>query len=135
MNILFLGGGNMAYALIGGMLDKGIAASEIQVIDPGSEARARLHQAYGVVSYAQAADAPAAPDVLLLAVKPQQMREAVAPWQGRLGNALVISIAAGLDLATLARWLGASAAGAGHAEYAGTGRCRDDRLLRHGGCG
>ena len=50
MNILFLGGGNMAYALIGGMLDKGIAASEIQVIDPGSEARARLHQAYGVVS-------------------------------------------------------------------------------------
>ena len=106
MNILFLGGGNMAYALIGGMLDKGIAASEIQVIDPGSEARARLHQAYGVVSYAQAADAPDAPDVLLLAVKPQQMREAVAPWQGRLGNALVISIAAGLDLATLARWLG-----------------------------
>ena len=106
MNILFLGGGNMAYALIGGMLDKGIAASEIQVIDPGSEARARLHQAYGGVSYAQAADAPDAPDVLLLAVKPQQMREAVAPWQGRLGNALVISIAAGLDLATLARWLG-----------------------------
>src|SRR5574344_283797 len=106
MNILFLGGGNMASALIGGMLDKGIAASEIQVIDPGSEARARLQQAYGVVSYAQAADAPVAPDVLLLAVKPQQMREAVAPWQGRLGNALVISIAAGLDLATLARWLG-----------------------------
>lgn len=106
MNILFLGGGNMAYALIGGMLDKGIAASEIQVIDPGSEARARLQQAYGVVSYAQAADAPVAPDVLLLAVKPQQMREAVAPWQGRLGNALVISIAAGLDLATLTRWLG-----------------------------
>ncbi len=106
MNILFLGGGNMAHALIGGMLDKGIAASDIHVIDPGSEARERLSRIYGVPTYASSVEAPAAPDVLLLAVKPQQTRDALLPLRDRLGKALVISIAAGLDLATLARWLG-----------------------------
>jgi pyrroline-5-carboxylate reductase len=50
--------------------------------------------------------APAGPDILILAVKPQQMKEAVAPLVGKLGNALVISIAAGLDMAALSRWLG-----------------------------
>jgi pyrroline-5-carboxylate reductase len=45
-------------------------------------------------------------DLLVLAVKPQQMKEAVAPFAGKLGNAVVVSIAAGLDLATLSRFLG-----------------------------
>jgi pyrroline-5-carboxylate reductase len=48
MKITFLGGGNMANALIGGMLKRGFAAADITVIDPGSEARARLQQTYGV---------------------------------------------------------------------------------------
>jgi pyrroline-5-carboxylate reductase len=106
MKILFLGGGNMANALIGGMVKQGFAATDIHVIDPGLEARQRLAGSYGVTCHAAAGDAPAAPDVLVLAVKPQQMREAVAPLDGRLGDALVISIAAGLGMATLARWLG-----------------------------
>ena len=106
MKITFLGGGNMANALIGGMLKQGIDAADIDVIDPGSEARAKLTETYAVNCYASAADAPAAPDVLLLAVKPQQMKDAVAPLVGRLGNAVVVSIAAGLDMAALARWLG-----------------------------
>lgn len=106
MKILFLGGGNMANALIGGMVKQGFAAADIHVIDPGSEARQRLAESYGVSCHAAAGDAPVAPDVLVLAVKPQQMREAVAPLVGRLGNALVVSIAAGLGMAALARWLG-----------------------------
>ena len=106
MKILFLGGGNMANALIGGMVKQGFAATDIHVIDPGSEARQRLTESYGVNCHAAAGDAPAAPDVLVLAVKPQQMREAVAPLAGRLGDALVVSIAAGLGMAALARWLG-----------------------------
>ncbi|WP_234084134.1 pyrroline-5-carboxylate reductase [Azonexus sp. R2A61] len=106
MKILFLGGGNMANALIGGMVKQGYAASDIHVIDPGSEARGRLAGSYGVICHEAATQAPAAPDVLVLAVKPQQMKEAVAPLVGRLGNALVISIAAGLDIAALSRWLG-----------------------------
>lgn len=106
MKILFLGGGNMANALIGGMLKQGFTADDIHVIDPGSEARERLTAAYAVNCHADANSAPSAPDVLLLAVKPQQMKDAVAPLAGRIGQALVISIAAGLDMAALSRWLG-----------------------------
>ena len=106
MKITFLGGGNMANALIGGMLKQGFVAADIHVIDPGTEARAKLAEAYGVNCHASATEAPSAPDVLLLAVKPQQMKDAVAPLLGRLGNAVVVSIAAGLDMAALSRWLG-----------------------------
>ena len=106
MKILFLGGGNMANALIGGMLKQGFAASGIDVIDPGAEARQKLAGSYGVHCHESATTAPAAPDVLVLAVKPQQMKEAVAPLLGKLGNAVVVSIAAGLDMAALSRWLG-----------------------------
>ena len=106
MKITFLGGGNMANALIGGMLKQGFAAADITVIDPGSEARAKLTQSYAVTCLESAEMLAAAGDVLVLAVKPQQMKEAVAPLVGKLGNTLVISIAAGLDMAALSRWLG-----------------------------
>ncbi len=106
MKILFLGGGNMANALIGGMVKQGFQASEIDVIDPGLEARDKLTAAYAVNCHASAKTAPAAPDVVVLAVKPQQMKEAVAPLVAKLGEALVVSIAAGLDMAALSRWLG-----------------------------
>jgi pyrroline-5-carboxylate reductase len=106
MKILFLGGGNMANALIGGMLKQGFAATDIHVIDPGAEARAKLSAAYAVNCHASADAAPAAPDLLVLAVKPQQMKEAVAPLVSKLGAAVVVSIAAGLDMAALSRWLG-----------------------------
>lgn len=106
MKILFLGGGNMANALIGGMVKQGFAPSDIDVIDPGAEARGKLTAAYAVSCHIDAVAAPSEPDVLVLAVKPQQMKEAVAPLVGKLGNALVVSIAAGLDIATLSRFLG-----------------------------
>jgi pyrroline-5-carboxylate reductase len=106
MKIVFLGGGNMANALIGGMVKQGFAASDIDVIDPGAEARAKLSATYAVNCHESAKTIPATPDIVVLAVKPQQMKEAVAPLGGKLGNALVISIAAGLDMTALSRWLG-----------------------------
>ena len=106
MNIVFLGGGNMANALIGGMLRQGFAAADSHVVDPGIEARGRLAAAYAVNCHEGAETAPAAPDILVLAVKPQQMKEAVTPLIGKLGNAVVVSIAAGLEMAALSRWLG-----------------------------
>ena len=106
MKIVFLGGGNMANALIGGMVKQGFTAADIHVIDPGTEALAKLASAYGVNCHASADAAPTSPDVLILAVKPQQMKDAVAPLVGRLGKALIISIAAGLDMTALSRWLG-----------------------------
>jgi pyrroline-5-carboxylate reductase len=106
MKITFLGGGNMANALIGGLLKTGFAAADIGVIEIGAEGRARLENAYGVRCYA-APDASALDcDVVLLAVKPQQMRAACTPLAPHLKQQLVICIAAGLRLADLARWLG-----------------------------
>lgn len=106
MKITFLGGGNMANALIGGLLQQGFAAADITVIDPGAEARSKLTQAYAVNCVESAEMLGSVGDLLVLAVKPQQMQEAVAPLADKLGQALVVSIAAGLDLATLSRFLG-----------------------------
>lgn len=106
MKITFLGGGNMANALIGGMLKQGFAATDITVIDPGSDARNKLGQTYAVNCRETAKMLDDVGDLLMLAVKPQQMKEAVAPLVGKLGKAVVVSIAAGLDLATLSRFLG-----------------------------
>jgi pyrroline-5-carboxylate reductase len=106
MKITFLGGGNMANALIGGMVKQGFTASDITVIDPGAEARDKLAAGYGVRCIEAASLLAEVGDLLVLAVKPQQMKEAVAPLAGKLGQALVVSIAAGLDLAALSRFLG-----------------------------
>lgn len=113
MKITFLGGGNMATALIGGMIERGFAATGIQVVELGEAARAALQQRFGVRTVDAFDDAALACDVLVLAVKPQQMKAALAPIAGRLASQLVISIAAGLRLADLGRWLGAP--GAPHA--------------------
>ena len=106
MNISFLGGGNMASALIGGLLNQGFPAGQLTVIEISAEGRARLEEKFAVRCY----DTPQADaldcDVLLLAVKPQQMRAACAPLLAHLDQQLLISIAAGLRLADLSRWLG-----------------------------
>ena len=106
MKITFLGGGNMAAALIGGMVERGFAAADIQVIELGAEARAGLSERFGVRAVEAMDDVALGCDVLVLAVKPQQMKAALMPIAGRLGGQLVISIAAGLRLADLGRWLG-----------------------------
>ena len=106
MKITFLGGGNMANALIGGMLKQGFAAADISVIDPGAEARGKLAATYAVNCLDSSETLGKVGDLLVLAVKPQQMKDAVAPLIGKLGGAVVVSIAAGLDLATLSRFLG-----------------------------
>lgn len=106
MKTLFLGGGNMANALIGGMLKQGYAATDIHVIDPGVEARSKLSETFAVNCHASAESIATEFDLVMLAVKPQQMQEAVAPLVGKLGAAVVVSIAAGLDLTALSRWLG-----------------------------
>ena len=106
MKITFLGAGNMATALIGGLINNDFPAGDIAVIELNVENREGLSKDFDVRCHfgpdAEALNC----DVLLLAVKPQQMREACAPLQGTLRQQLVISIAAGLPLADLSRWLG-----------------------------
>jgi pyrroline-5-carboxylate reductase len=107
MNITFIGGGNMATALIAGLANKLTQAANIHVIDPNPEALERLHSEYGVSTASAIDERVAASEVVVLAVKPQQMRgvaESLLPQLG--GQPLVLSIAAGIRGADLSRWLG-----------------------------
>ena len=108
MKIAFIGGGNMAAALIAGLAGKVAEGADIHVVDPNLEALGRLQAEYGVTG-ASVIDADVViADVLVLAVKPQQMRDVattVAPLLAR-GAPLIVSIAAGIRGADLSRWLG-----------------------------
>jgi pyrroline-5-carboxylate reductase len=107
----FLGGGNMASALIGGLVARGVPARAICVIDPSDDARQRLEQTLGVRTQAAPDARFGASHVIVLAVKPQQFRDAVAPLVPHLGASqgnLIISVAAGIRLQDMGRWLGTS---------------------------
>ena len=95
----------MASALIGGMLQHGISPSKLAVVDITAAACAHVTSAFGVKASSEVETA-AAPEVVVLAVKPQQMREVVRKLSPRLGGVLVISIAAGIRTADLSRWFG-----------------------------
>ncbi|MBI4192735.1 MAG: pyrroline-5-carboxylate reductase [Betaproteobacteria bacterium] len=106
MNITFIGGGNMAGAIIGGLLGKGYAAGSLRVVEIAADARRRLEQQYAVKTYAAIAADAVNSDCIVLAVKPQQMREVAAALRPLLQQQLVISIAAGIRSSDLSRWLG-----------------------------
>lgn len=106
MKISFLGGGNMAAALIGGLLAKGFPAADLQVAELSEAGRASLEERFSVRAVPALDEAALACDLLVLAVKPQQMREALAALAGKLSRQVVVSIAAGLRVDDLSRWLG-----------------------------
>lgn len=103
--IAFIGGGNMANAILSGLCKKGLNPQQVWVVDPGDEIRSRLQQQFGVHVLKEAhADLNKA-DVVIWAVKPQHLQEAAqaaAPWTQ---NALHISVAAGVGTKTLKKLL------------------------------
>ena len=106
--ISFIGGGNMAQALISGLVSCGVKPSLITVADPSSEAREQL-AAKGLNTVDPTADAKAAvidADIVVLAVKPQVMKAVVSSFADVLDNQLVISVAAGLSTELLSDMLG-----------------------------
>ena len=106
--ISFIGGGNMAQALISGLISCGVKPSLITVADPNSEAREQL-AAKGLNTVDPTADAKAAvidADVVVLAVKPQVMKAVVSGFADVLDKQLVISVAAGLSTELLSNMLG-----------------------------
>jgi pyrroline-5-carboxylate reductase len=106
--LAFVGGGNMAAALIGGLTKRGLSSERIVVADPSSEQLERLVRDYGVRRAPDNASAALGAEVVVLAVKPQQMRAASLALSPHLAvtRPLVISVAAGIPHAALARWFG-----------------------------
>ncbi|MGB9991449.1 pyrroline-5-carboxylate reductase [Massilia sp. SM-13] len=110
MKIAFVGGGNMAAALIAGLAGKVAPGANIHVVDPNPASLEKLHAQHGVSTAAAADAAVAEAEVIVLAVKPQSMREVAAQLlpllQASGREPLLLSIAAGIRAADLSRWLG-----------------------------
>jgi pyrroline-5-carboxylate reductase len=104
--IAFIGGGNMAGALIGGLVQTGFPARDLLALEIDAARRAQLEQQFGIGTAAAVDEQMRAQDVLVLAVKPQQMKDVCTTLAPQVGPQLVVSIAAGIRAHDLARWLG-----------------------------
>jgi len=102
-NIAFIGGGNMAGALIGGLLKAGRMAASILVIEPFEAQRQRLAQQFGIDAWPAANEALARAEMVVWAVKPQLFAEAAAPCSPFVGGALQLSVMAGIRSAAIVR--------------------------------
>ncbi len=109
MNILFIGGGNMAAAIIGGLIAKGWPAASLCAVDVLPAALEALRNRYGIRTSGDATTEAGHADCVVLAVKPQQLRTVAQSLAPVVDGRLVLSIAAGIRGADLARWLGGKA--------------------------
>jgi pyrroline-5-carboxylate reductase len=103
--IAFIGGGNMASAIIGGLVRQGLPADRVRVVEPFAETRAKLLADHGVQALEQAGPALADAGLVVWAVKPQVFAEAAAPVRAHAAGALHLSVAAGIRSDSIARWL------------------------------
>lgn len=111
-NIRFIGGGNMAQSLIGGLIADGVPAALLGVSEPDEAKRQDLAQRFGISSYTSNLEAASNADVLVLAVKPQLMSTVISDIRSAVSGSspLLISIAAGIRVADMVRWTGTEAA-------------------------
>lgn len=108
VSLAFVGGGNMARSLIGALIRGGMPASRIAVAEPNESLRQQLAADFGVSVFADGVEAVRTADIVMLAVKPQVMRTVCVGIAGAVAvrRPLIISIAAGLRIAQIDRWLG-----------------------------
>jgi len=106
--ITFIGGGNMARSLIGGMIATGISNQDISVSEPKADLRKKLNEDFGVNASEDNASAAMGADVVVLAVKPQILQEVVIPLDNLIAETrpLFISVAAGVTSSSIERWVG-----------------------------
>jgi pyrroline-5-carboxylate reductase len=105
-HIAFIGGGNMASAIIGGLIRQGMSASQITVVEPFAETAAKLHKDFGITALPAAGPALAQANLVVWAVKPQMFSEAAAPVMPHTRTALHLSVAAGIRTDSICRWVG-----------------------------
>ncbi|HET8871886.1 MAG TPA: pyrroline-5-carboxylate reductase [Aquabacterium sp.] len=106
IDIAFIGGGNMATAIIGGLLRQGRSPGSILVVDPVAEQRQRLTESLGVQTAAGPEAALREAQTVVWAVKPQQFKEAAQTYASLTDQALHYSVMAGLRTDDMARLLG-----------------------------
>lgn len=109
---VFIGGGNMARSLIGGLISNGTPATSLRVAEPVEQLREALARDFGVAVFDDAIDAVAGAGTWVFAVKPQVMRAVCENLavQARTVRPLAVSIAAGITAEQLERWLGGNMA-------------------------
>jgi pyrroline-5-carboxylate reductase len=104
MQITFIGGGNMAAAIIAGLVKE--AGHTIRVVDRNADKCANLRKDYAVDARSDLPASFSSGDIVVLAVKPQQLKALCLELAPRLAGAMVVSIAAGIRIEALSRWLG-----------------------------
>ncbi len=105
-SVAFIGGGNMASAIIGGLRAQGMPAQQLLVVEPWEEARARLLERFGVQALPQGGAELERAQLVVWAVKPQTFAQAAQAVQPHVAQALHLSVAAGIRTDSIARWLG-----------------------------
>ncbi len=105
-HIAFVGGGNMATAMLSGLLKQGCATSQIDVVEPSAEARERLKSNLNIAAQAHAGPFLSSANIVIWAVKPQFFKDAALPTRFFTRDALHISVAAGIPSDSIAKWLG-----------------------------
>ena len=105
-NIAFIGGGNMASALISGLLGKGLTGAQIDVVEPFEEARQKIKSSFGINALATPDPTLQRANLVVWAVKPQTFKDAAAQTKTHTPTALHLSVAAGITSSSIAHWLG-----------------------------
>ncbi len=103
--LAFIGGGNMAIAVVGGLLKKGLAPSQVLIVEPYETQRQRLQGELGVKALAAPEASLDKAQLVVWAVKPQTFKEAAAQVRPFTGQALHLSVAAGIRSDSIAQWL------------------------------
>ncbi len=104
--IAFIGGGNMASAIIGGLINKGFLPAQIDVVEPFADTQQRLKATFGITAHERPGLFLEEADLVVWAVKPQIFKEAAQPALIHTLHALHLSVAAGIPSVSIARWLG-----------------------------
>lgn len=107
-HIAFIGGGNMASAILGGLIREGTHPDQITVVEPFADTASQLHQKFGVQVLPEAGSQLASADLVVWAVKPQVFRAASIPVAEHTAQALHLSVAAGIRTDSICQWLGSA---------------------------